>query len=134
MMRTITCGLVILMVSIGTNVWSQEVKIAARAKHSTKLSAELVITKASGGKLLGVTANGQAVVNQEFAIDDRGKILIAGIESGAPRAVIGGTGDFSNARGEGILVGFDPDFGTGPDHDTFTIAFSLTGASGPPIT
>lgn len=73
-------------------------------------------------------------MNQEFAIDDRGKILIAGIESGAPRAVIGGTGDFSNARGEGILVDFDPDFGAGPDHDTFTIAFSLTGASGPPIT
>jgi len=81
-----------------------------------------------------IRADGQAVVNQEFAIDDRGKILIAGIESGAPRAVIGGTGDFSSARGEGILVGFDPDFGTGPDHDTFTIAFSLTGASGPPIT
>ncbi len=78
-------------------------------------------------------ADGQAVVNQEFAIDGRGKILIAGVESDAPRAVIGGTGDFANARGEGILVDFDPDFGLDPSHDTFTIAFRLTGAKGPPI-
>ena len=80
-----------------------------------------------------IRADGQAVVNQEFAIDDRGKILIAGVESGAPRAVIGGTGDFANARSEGILVDFNPNSGLTPDDDTFTIAFSLTGASDPPI-
>ncbi|MCH7901736.1 MAG: hypothetical protein IH818_12650 [Acidobacteria bacterium] len=81
-----------------------------------------------------IPAAGFPVVNQEFDITGRGKILIAGVENDAPRGVIGGTGDFANARGQGNLVNFDPDFGLNPDHDTFTIAFSLTGASGPAIT
>ncbi len=68
------------------------------------------------------------VVNQEFAIDGRGKILIAGVESAAPRAVIGGTGDFVNARGVGV-----PDLARFDSEGIFTIAFNLTGASGPPI-
>jgi hypothetical protein len=80
----------------------------------------------------GFIRNGDelGVVNQEFAIDDRGKILIAGVESDEPRAVIGGTGDFVNARGEGL-----PDVGIFdfPNSGKFRIAFSLTGASGPPI-
>jgi hypothetical protein len=77
----------------------------------------------------GFIRNGDelGVVTQEFAINGRGKILIAGVESDEPRAVIGGTGDFVNARGVGV-----PDlthFGAGK----FTIAFNLTGAVGPPI-
>jgi hypothetical protein len=70
------------------------------------------------------------VVNQEFDLSDRGKILIAGVESDAPRAVTGGTGDFANARGEGI-----PDIGIFdfPNSGKFRISFSLTGASGPPV-
>jgi hypothetical protein len=81
----------------------------------------------------GFIRNGDelGVVNQEFDINDRGKILIAGVESDAPRAVVGGTGDFAQARGQGL-----PDlalFGFG-DSGKFRIAFSLTGASGPPIT
>ena len=80
----------------------------------------------------GFIRNGDelAVVNQEFGIDGRGKIIITGIESGDPRAVVGGTGDFSNARGQGM-----PDldlFGFG-DSGKFRITFDLTGASGPPI-
>ena len=74
---------------------------------------------------------GPGVVNQEFNLTDRGKILIAGFESDAPRAVTGGTGDFANARGEGI-PDVDPEFGVNVDH--FAISFSLTGALGPPIT
>jgi hypothetical protein len=70
------------------------------------------------------------VVNQEFAIDGRGKILIAGVESDAPRAVTGGTGDFVNARGEGLPDVVIFDFA---NSGKFRIAFSLTGASGPPI-
>lgn len=67
-----------------------------------------------------------AVVNQEFAIDGRGRIIIAGLESDAPRAVTGGTGDFRSARGEGIpdVVIFDF-FNEGK----FRIAFNLTGVS-----
>jgi hypothetical protein len=80
----------------------------------------------------GFIRNGDelGVVNQEFAIDGRGKILIAGVESDEPRAVIGGTGDFVNARGEGLP---DVAFFDFPNSGKFRIAFSLTGASGPPI-
>jgi hypothetical protein len=70
---------------------------------------------------------GDGVVNQEFDIDGRGKILIAGVESDAPRAVTGRTGDFVNARGVGV-----PDLSEFDD-GIFTIAFNLTGAVGPPI-
>ena len=75
--------------------------------------------------------DGLSVVNQEFDIEERGKILISGVESDAPRAVSGGTGDFVNARGEGI-----PDIATFDFNNTglFRIAFSLTGARGRPIT
>jgi hypothetical protein len=71
------------------------------------------------------------VVNQEFDLTGRGKILILGVESNDPRAVIGGTGDFVSARGQGIPV--LPD-GFAVTEDTFTIKFSLSGASGPSIT
>lgn len=75
--------------------------------------------------------DGLGVVNQEFEIDGRGKILISGVESDAPRAVSGGTGDFANARGEGI-----PDLSIFDFMNTgqFRIAFTLTDARGRPIT
>lgn len=78
-----------------------------------------------------IRPDGLGVVNQEFDISGRGKILISGVESDAPRAVSGGTGDFARARGEGIpdLVIFDFS-NTGK----FRIVFNLTSAEGPPIT
>ena len=92
----------------------------------------------SGGPTLGrfqcwgfISAqDGTGVVDQEFDLGDRGKITIAGIESEAPRAVTGGTGDFANARGEGKPSG-GPGSAGGTD---FTIDFNLTGAKGGPIT
>ena len=70
------------------------------------------------------------VVTQEFSIDGRGKIIIAGVESADPRAVVGGTGDFSNARGQGMpnLDLFDFN-----NSGKFRITFDLTGASGSSI-
>ncbi len=64
----------------------------------------------------GVTTN----VSQVFNIAGRGAIMTQGQEGGF-LAVVGGTGDFRNVRGEGNQVftgnGFD-----------FTITFNLTGA------
>ena len=40
------------------------------------------------------------VVSQEFNLDGRGKIQTQGIENDGLRAVVGGTGDFRNVRGE----------------------------------
>ena len=76
----------------------------------------------------GFIAEGVGVVNQEFKLTDRGKIIIAGIESDEVRAVTGGTGDFSAARGEGVpdITFFDSD-------GLFRIDFSLTGAAGASI-
>ena len=73
--------------------------------------------------------DGLGVVTQEFDIDGRGKIQISGVESDAPRAVSGGTGDFVNARGEGI-----PDIAIFDFMNTgqFRIAFNLTSAVGAP--
>jgi hypothetical protein len=71
------------------------------------------------------------MVNQEFDLADRGKILITGVESNDPRAVTGGTGDFASARGQGVPV---LSAGFGVTDDTFTIKFSLSGASGASIT
>ncbi len=65
------------------------------------------------------------IVNQEFSIDGRGKILIAGVETDAPRGVTGGTGDFANARGQGTpdLALFDF-----ANSGKFRISFDLIGA------
>jgi hypothetical protein len=83
-----------------------------------------------------ITTTGVGVVDQEFDIDGRGKILISGVESDAPRGVTGGTGDFANARGEGTNIEF-LDVGSnepeGGDPFDFTIDFNLTGARGPSI-
>jgi len=61
------------------------------------------------------------VVSQEFDLDGRGKIQVQGVESDAPRAVTGGTGDFANVRGA-ATVELTGDF-------NFTIRFSLTAAT-----
>jgi hypothetical protein len=73
-----------------------------------------------------------ALVSQEFNLDGRGKILIAGVEGSDPRGVIGGTGDFANARGEGIPTG-GPGSIPGDLDNAFKINFSLVGAKGKPI-
>ena len=60
------------------------------------------------------------VVSQEFDLDGRGKIQVQGVESDAPRAVTGGTGDFANVRGAATVE---------LDGLNFTIRFSLTAAT-----
>ncbi len=78
-----------------------------------------------------IRPDGGGVVTQEYDIDGRGRILIAGTESGVPRGVTGGTGDFANARGEAFpdMVLFD----TGTT-GKFRISFNLIGGEGLPIT
>ncbi len=66
----------------------------------------------------GVTTN----VSQVYNIADRGAIMTQGQE-GFPLAIVGGTGDFRNARGEALQTF------TGPGLD-FTITFNLV-ATGP---
>ena len=44
-------------------------------------------------------------VSQEYELFNRGKIQVQGIEDDGPRAVVGGTGEFRNVRGE--ATGFD---------------------------
>ncbi len=63
----------------------------------------------------GVTAN----VSQSFNVEDRGAIMTQGPEGGL-LAIVGGTGDFKNARGEARQVF------TGPGFD-FTMTFKFTG-------
>ena len=63
-------------------------------------------------------------MSQEYNLFDRGKIQVQGIEDEGPRAVTGGTGDFSNVRGE--ATGFDlSEFG---DTGEFIATFKLKGA------
>ena len=63
-------------------------------------------------------------VSQEYHLFDRGKIQVQGIEDEGPRAVVGGTGDFRNVRGE--ATGFDlSEFG---DSGEFIATFKLIGA------
>ena len=75
------------------------------------------------GKFLcwGYFGEGGSVVSQEFDLFGRGKIQVQGVESEAPRAVTGGTGDFANVRGVGTVEL------TGGLN--FTIRFSLTAAT-----
>ena len=69
-------------------------------------------------------------VTQEFVIFNVGKILLQGAEDLGPRAIIGGTGRFRNARGEAVesdlLPVGAPDGMT--DRPEFTITFNLIGA------
>jgi hypothetical protein len=53
-------------------------------------------------------STGTAVVSQAFDIDGRGEIQVQGVED-LSRAVIGGTGEFSNVRGEGNFEFINPD-------------------------
>ena len=46
------------------------------------------------------------MVTQEWNLGDRGTILVAGEELVNPLGIIGGTGDFSNARGQMEFVEF----------------------------
>lgn len=65
---------------------------------------------------------GGAVVTQEYDLDGRGKIMVAGVEDSGPRAVIGGTGDFGNVSGEMIA-----DLSEFPGNPDFTSVFGLRG-------
>ena len=72
-----------------------------------------------------------SVVSQEFNIFDRGKIQTQGAEAFGPdseRAVVGGTGDFRNVRGEvtGVVFTLPP---SGPTAE-FIATFKLIGAKG----
>jgi hypothetical protein len=65
-------------------------------------------------------------VSQEYNLFDRGKIQVQGLEDEGPRAVVGGTGDFRNVRGE--ATGFDfSEFGATGE---FIATFKLIGARG----
>ncbi len=65
-------------------------------------------------------------MSQEFDIDGRGKIQVQGVEDGGPRAVVGGTGDFRNVRGE--ATGFDLSEFLAPDFNgEFIGTFNLEG-------
>ncbi len=64
------------------------------------------------------------LVSQEFDLFGRGKIQTQGVEDEGPRAVVGGTGDFRNVRGE--ATGFD--FSRLGDLGEFTGTFELIGA------
>jgi len=72
-----------------------------------------------------------SVVSQQFNIFDRGKIQTQGAEAFGPdseRAVVGGTGDFRNVRGEvtGAVFTLPP---PGPTAE-FIATFKLIGAKG----
>lgn len=61
------------------------------------------------------------MVTQEYNIGDRGKIILAGEETPeVSRAIVGGTGDFKNVRGEAT---FEPEGG-----GVFVVNFHLIGA------
>jgi hypothetical protein len=65
-------------------------------------------------------------VSQEFDIDGRGKIQVQGVEDDGPRAVVGGTGEFRNVRGE--ATGFDlSEFQSGTFAGEFIVNFELIG-------
>ena len=62
-----------------------------------------------------------AVVSQEYDLFDRGKIQVQGVEDDGPRAIVGGTGEFRNVRGE--ITGADLS-----GFPFFTVAIKLTGS------
>ncbi len=68
-----------------------------------------------------IGAGGQ-VVSQEYDLEGRGKIQLQGVEDEGPRAVVGGTGDFRNVRGEATGFEFNP------DGDELLVSFKLIGA------
>ncbi len=87
------------------------------------VSFNIVGTFAGGGTFRcwgWIDAGGFGSVSQVYNIPGRGTIMTQGIEGGL-LAVTGGTGDFSNVRGDALQV-FT---GTGFD---FTMEFDLKGA------
>ncbi len=71
-----------------------------------------------------IAGGGGAVVSQEYELFDRGKIQLQGVEDGGPRAVVGGTGDFRNVRGEATGFNLSDLFAGGE----FIATFKLIGA------
>ena len=65
-------------------------------------------------------------VSQEYNLFDRGKIQVQGLEDEGPRAVVGGTGEFRNVRGEATGFDFSQFDATGE----FIATFKLIGAKG----
>jgi hypothetical protein len=66
---------------------------------------------------------GFAVVAQEYDLFGKGKIQVQGVEDEGPRAVTGGTGKYSNVRGEATGFDLSEFFVTG----RFTGTFKLIG-------
>ena len=66
---------------------------------------------------------GPVLVNQEYEIWGKGKIQVQGVEDEGPRAVTGGTGKFSNVRGQ--ATGFD--FSEFSTTGRFVATFKLAG-------
>lgn len=71
-----------------------------------------------------IPPSGVGLVSQEFNLTGRGKIQTQGLEDEGPRAVVGGTGDFRNVRGEATSVDLSSFFATGE----FVATFDLIGA------
>ena len=69
---------------------------------------------------VGATGPDKTYVSQQYTIDGRGSIQVQGQEIGGDgsMAVVGGTGDFNNVRGEGVFGAFV---------DGFSISFDLKG-------
>ena len=69
---------------------------------------------------VGATGPATTYVSQQYTIDGRGSIQVQGQEIGGDGsiAVVGGTGDFNNVRGEGVFGDFV---------DGFSISFNLRG-------
>ncbi len=70
-----------------------------------------------------IDATGVGSVSQVYNFPGRGSIMTQGIEGGF-LAVTGGTGDFSNVRGDALQTFLDPTFVS----LDFTIEFDLKGA------
>lgn len=63
------------------------------------------------------------MVNQEYNLFDRGKIILTGEEDGGIRPITGGAGDFRNVRGEATF-----DFSNLSVDGSFLASFHLIGA------
>ena len=71
-----------------------------------------------------IPPSGVGLVSQEYNLFGRGKIQTQGLEDEGPRAVVGGTGDFSKVRGQATGVDLSSFDATGE----FIIDFKLIGA------
>ncbi len=71
-----------------------------------------------------IPPSGVGLVSQEFNLTGRGKIQTQGLEDEGPRAVVGGTGNFRNVRGEATSVDLSSFMAIGE----FVATFDLIGA------